>query len=973
MLRNIYVKDYIMQKNLYQRYIDKPAEYMVDAGEVLTESESYASPAVIAANAPTGLVQVGDPIIARSASTPFCYVNISWTDPRNEYIISYLIEYSKSADFSNSIRRSTTANTAALECDTSSTYYIRVAAQYPNVLSSWTSALTVTTPADTTAPPDVTDLAASFSNGDLNISWTEPSSETFKDARVRIYNVGKSVLYATFYSSTGFQRWAAAANLAATSGAGVTSVVVQVTSRSWGNVFGGDVETGTITSTAPSTPANVVTSWDADTGTASADCTFSWDAQTLIKDYVLMIDGVTYVTTDNKFSYTHSLNKKQHATNTGDYALAYSIVARNNLLQISSAASGTATNAVPVNPTVDVAVFFSTMSVSISNTNPIEDLDKYVIRVYNTGTLISTLTTQNQENTVSVDESGLYSVDVTTYDVFGRNSETVTVSDLTVETLTITQLRADAEYIDSDNNTPSTLVVLKDGVLSSTGVTYAASADWHWIEFRRSLLDRYKTATVSLASSSAVQFILAYGPDTDSSLETLYYYGTIVDGKTLPSSTSSLPTAQASPALYSQLSSNRVDITALKEARLCRLYFKNATNSVTVYEFYARRLIQSDDIEAETIKAINIGAHVVTADQIAASTITATELAADSVTADKINVTSLSAINANMGSLTAGSIVIGTTNKLWLNDSSDGGLAIGGSTKASAPFRVSSTGACTATNITITGTIGGTLSFGITGVISAGGGNCLINSSGITIDPVGTTSTGAIKWSNSSYGGSIYMSDGPSQEALLNFITNKSPAGVTKGAFVWSIGGTQYMALRSIATAVDSIGLSVNTTLYCDGDINATNSRLLATINNATANNAADCLQLTRNTTGTAAAGLGINQRFAIEDAGGTVRSAGVIQCVLTDATAGAWKSQLGLYGYDSSAARLGIVIGGNGSATVIGFFGATPVVKPTALTATNASTVDSTYGAEEAAVINNTRTRVNELETKLQALGLLS
>lgn len=63
------------------------------------------------------------------------------------------------------------------------------------------------------------------------------------------------------------------------------------------------------------------------------------------------------------------------------------------------------------------------------------------------------------------------------------------------------------------------------------------------------------------------------------------------------------------------------------------------------------------------------------------------------------------------------------------------------------------------------------------------------------------------------------------------------------------------------------------------------------------------------------------------------------------------------------------------GTATTqkLGFFNATPVIKPAALTAADASTVDGTYGAEEAAVINNLRTRLNELESRLQALGLLT
>jgi hypothetical protein len=55
------------------------------------------------------------------------------------------------------------------------------------------------------------------------------------------------------------------------------------------------------------------------------------------------------------------------------------------------------------------------------------------------------------------------------------------------------------------------------------------------------------------------------------------------------------------------------------------------------------------------------------------------------------------------------------------------------------------------------------------------------------------------------------------------------------------------------------------------------------------------------------------------------------------------------------------------------GFYGVAPVARPTALTAADVSVVDTTYGAEEAAVLGNVRTRVNELETKLRALGLLT
>lgn len=56
-----------------------------------------------------------------------------------------------------------------------------------------------------------------------------------------------------------------------------------------------------------------------------------------------------------------------------------------------------------------------------------------------------------------------------------------------------------------------------------------------------------------------------------------------------------------------------------------------------------------------------------------------------------------------------------------------------------------------------------------------------------------------------------------------------------------------------------------------------------------------------------------------------------------------------------------------------MGFFGATPVTQPTALTAEDATVIDATYGTDEENVINNLRTRVGELESKLQALGILA
>lgn len=59
-----------------------------------------------------------------------------------------------------------------------------------------------------------------------------------------------------------------------------------------------------------------------------------------------------------------------------------------------------------------------------------------------------------------------------------------------------------------------------------------------------------------------------------------------------------------------------------------------------------------------------------------------------------------------------------------------------------------------------------------------------------------------------------------------------------------------------------------------------------------------------------------------------------------------------------------------------VSFWGATPVVQPTALTAVDAGVIGATYTATEQAIIANMRTRINELEAKLgstSGVGLLA
>ena len=114
--------------------------------------------------------------------------------------------------------------------------------------------------------------------------------------------------------------------------------------------------------------------------------------------------------------------------------------------------------------------------------------------------------------------------------------------------------------------------------------------------------------------------------------------------------------------------------------------------------------INGNRITAGSISTGHLAAGCITANKIGADQIVGTHILAGEITVDKLSVTNLAAISATLGNVTSGSIVITTgANKIWLSDGDDGMLALGGSTKATAPFRVTAAGVLTATS----GTIGG--------------------------------------------------------------------------------------------------------------------------------------------------------------------------------------------------------------------------------------------------------------------------
>jgi len=129
-----------------------------------------------------------------------------------------------------------------------------------------------------------------------------------------------------------------------------------------------------------------------------------------------------------------------------------------------------------------------------------------------------------------------------------------------------------------------------------------------------------------------------------------------------------------------------------------------------------------------------------------------TSINGGNITTGTINTDRLSV--ANLAEI-AGTLVVGTSNKLWLNDGEDGQLAIGGMVKDNARFRVTAAGALIATQADIegeitasSGSITGTLTIGAAGKITAG--HVTIAANGIGLNAVGGkfTSATATWWQN---------------------------------------------------------------------------------------------------------------------------------------------------------------------------------------------------------------------------------
>ena len=703
-----------MPKNRIALRIDtKPA---VETPPAPTDiEESLVPPAIPSVPEPDGLVLTT--VLGRSAVTPTAIITADWDQPRGTEPQRYAVQYSTSSTFvtgsqTTVVYTSDNESSATIETlRTNTTYYVRVAAIFRAVQSGWSDAASITTPNDLTPPGPVTNATAVFTtaaigNGDLLIRWTNPTSDNFKDVIIDIYKSNGGTLLNSFNSRAGRYLYTAGQNIDDDASTGDPSLYVVLTARSYNNVL----SAGVPLSALKPVPADVAAPTVDFSG---RDLIISWPAASGANNYRLTLNTSRVYNVPNR-TYTYTFAENVAQNNTPDPTITYSIVAVDAFGQTSvTPRTGTATNAAPAAPSsVTVTGYFSTMAIVVTATEP-EDFLYYRYRVIQTNPSAANVTfnSPSELRSYSLNTDATYQVGVRVVDAFNQTSSETLSATVVIDALTLADLREDAKYSNIDGTSNTILkAALADNSFVTNGISVSvAQGTWAWWRFERPYLERYQTITFMSNYNTSLDWYIR----TSSDGTTWEYFSGPVTGSRVLTAVASETAARTAAVNIVTLgytaAKSRVELPSIKQARYVELWTRvdvGSTGLHAVREYYPRRVVQSDDIEAESIVGINIAgatitgdrlvANTITATQIAANTITATQIAAntitaaeiaastitatqiaanaitatqiaanavttakisaDAVTADKISVTTLSAISANLGTITAGTV-----------------------------------------------------------------------------------------------------------------------------------------------------------------------------------------------------------------------------------------------------------------------------------------------------------------------------
>lgn len=148
----------------------------------------------------------------------------------------------------------------------------------------------------------------------------------------------------------------------------------------------------------------------------------------------------------------------------------------------------------------------------------------------------------------------------------------------------------------------------------------ALTTNWRWTQIVWPFTERFKVVTLALDTAGTAQAYVAFADSIDANgdpVSPTYWSGPADGGREL--------TSQATQAAAQAMAVNipvdgRFDLPSIQQGHVIRVYHRSVDGSAyTLREVYPRRLVQSDDIEAESIKAINVAASAITVDKLDAT------------------------------------------------------------------------------------------------------------------------------------------------------------------------------------------------------------------------------------------------------------------------------------------------------------------------------------------------------------------
>lgn len=643
----------------------------------------------------------------------------------------------------------------------------------------------------------------------------------------------------------------------------------------------------TSTLARPATPSGLTSSWASDAGAAGPNCNITWNAQSGVAGYILTIDGIDHdVGLATRFNYAIDKNRAEHS-GTPDPVLTLSLVARDGLGQTSTTpATATATNAAPPTAAVTLVAGFSVLAIAITpptvSSLSVADLQDYSIRVIKDGSTLATYTSAAPDVVYKATVRGVYQVGVKVRDQFGQLSAETLSSSVTIDAITIDELRSAAIYTDSistDFTTAPNKTVLRDDA-TGAGITYAASASaWRWTQIEQPLTERFRRVSAKLGSGSA-NFYVAVSSDGTT---WTWYAGVGGDGYTLTARADEA-TAQANTSLASAAIYGWVELPTTVEGRYVRLYHRNTTTSYRLDEFYAYTIVIADMIRAGDVLGIHMAASTITADKISAAfTIT----------------------GKNIQTATSGTRVV-------LSGDANGGMIGYG---ASDTYNTS-TGA--GTYQTRWSKADGKFYFG--------GGDVVLDNEGMTITAKTAVYEG-VRWRGTGDTANIGLiwaqrSDVSSVNDRLSIERRRRDGSgisymVFGDAFInfWPSSGGGGLELGQNLSS-----------LYTDFTIQGA---VTATISDSGTGNRVIPAILAHRTSGTPGAAFGVQLRLQGDSSTNTVRDIATLEAIWVTTTDASRKGRASLYAYDT-AAREGVRVEASGSAPMVGFYGGGAVVKQT-------------------------------------------